>query len=58
VTGIGQIAGWRFTAFAVLALTSVLACQVHAEDYPARTVKIIVPTGPSGSYDVVARILE
>jgi tripartite-type tricarboxylate transporter receptor subunit TctC len=28
----------------------------HAEDYPVRAVRIIVPTGPGGSYDVVARI--
>ncbi len=28
-----------------------------AQDYPARTIRIIVPTGPGGSYDVVARFI-
>jgi len=55
--GIGRAAGRRIAAFAVLAFASVFASAVHAEDYPSRTVKIIVPTGPSGSYDIVARIV-
>jgi len=43
---------------ALLAVTMAFAtCPACAEDYPARPVRIIVPTGPGGSYDVVARIL-
>jgi tripartite-type tricarboxylate transporter receptor subunit TctC len=38
---------------------SVLVCvrAASAEDYPSRAIKIVVPTGPAGSYDVVARIV-
>jgi tripartite-type tricarboxylate transporter receptor subunit TctC len=41
----------------VLMVASLAAAVACAEDYPARAIKIVVPTGPSGSYDVVARIL-
>jgi tripartite-type tricarboxylate transporter receptor subunit TctC len=30
--------------------------EVHAQDYPSRPVKVIVPTPPGGPVDVVARI--
>jgi tripartite-type tricarboxylate transporter receptor subunit TctC len=38
-------------------VASLAAAVARAEDYPGRAIKIVVPTGPSGSYDVVARIL-
>jgi tripartite-type tricarboxylate transporter receptor subunit TctC len=43
-------------------LASVLSVGVatraaDADEYPNRSIRIVVPTGPSGSYDVVARIL-
>src|SRR6188508_1868288 len=41
--------------FAVL--VSICAAAWAQDDYPSRTVKIIVPFAPGGSTDVVARIL-
>jgi tripartite-type tricarboxylate transporter receptor subunit TctC len=41
----------------VLGTATVVCTPVRAEDYPTRFVRIIVPTGPGGSYDVVARLL-
>jgi tripartite-type tricarboxylate transporter receptor subunit TctC len=35
-------------SFAVVASTAA-----HAQNYPTRPVKIIVATGPGGSYDIV-----
>jgi tripartite-type tricarboxylate transporter receptor subunit TctC len=41
-----------------LVLTAVAACGVaSAQDYPSRPVKIVVPVGPAGSYDIVGRQL-
>lgn len=52
--------GWavcvRLAAFA-LAVSSIGMSAARAEDYPSRAIKIVVPTGPAGSYDVVARIV-
>ena len=45
-------------AVALLAGTiAFVTSPVRAEDYPTRPVRIIVPTGPGGGYDVVARIV-
>jgi len=40
-----------------LAAQAFLAPGSHAQDYPARTVRIIVPFGAGGSADVAARVL-
>src|SRR4029079_17787621 len=43
----------------LLALAALIAASVSggAQTYPDRPVKIIVPIGPSGSYDIVGRLL-
>jgi tripartite-type tricarboxylate transporter receptor subunit TctC len=50
---------WRIFARATLALAalSVFSPVLYAEDYPARTVKIIVPFPAGGTADVMPRIL-
>ena len=43
----------------LLAFVALIAAPVSAgaQTYPDRPVKIIVPIGPSGSYDIVGRLL-
>ncbi|MDB5764766.1 MAG: hypothetical protein JWQ21_3761 [Herminiimonas sp.] len=47
----------RFRAVLALGLLSLAAQSANAQSYPNRSVKIIVPFGPGGFTDVVARIL-
>ncbi len=50
--------GSRFAlalATTLLATSGLVATQCAAQDYPARSVKIIVPFGPGGPADVTAR---
>ncbi|WP_342712152.1 tripartite tricarboxylate transporter substrate binding protein [Bradyrhizobium sp. B124] len=51
------MAGFRYALMCVAALLSVSMSGSHAdaEGYPARPVRIIVPFGPGGPADVVAR---
>jgi tripartite-type tricarboxylate transporter receptor subunit TctC len=44
-------------AFAVLVAALTPSASTHAEDYPSRAVKIIVPFGAGGPADVAARLL-
>ncbi len=41
---------------AMLALLAGIA-DLHAQDYPSRQVRIVVPAAPGGSFDALARIL-
>jgi tripartite-type tricarboxylate transporter receptor subunit TctC len=55
---IGAIGRRNFLAVVLNVLAAVVAGpQARADDYPNRPVRIIVPTGPGGSYDVVARFI-
>jgi len=40
---------------ALLALATVASTLVHAETYPSRPIRLIVPYAPAGSADIVAR---
>src|SRR5271157_1388482 len=47
----------RSIAFLALALSALGAAPLRAEDYPARTVKIVVPFPAGGTADVMPRII-
>ena len=42
---------------AILALSMLVAHSGHAQPYPARPVKIIVPTVAGGTVDVITRLI-
>ena len=48
---------WMITACAALAANWAAVLPVHAQNYPAKPVRIIVPFGTGGSTDAVFRIL-
>jgi tripartite-type tricarboxylate transporter receptor subunit TctC len=47
---------WGLAAVAVV-LATCLTVQVHAQTFPERTVKLIVPVPPGGSTDALARLV-
>ena len=49
-------AGWLLT-FLAIASAPIALKPVHAESYPERTIKIVVPFSPGGPTDVVARLI-
>ncbi len=47
----------RFVPFAVIALALFCATALHAQPYPSKPIRIIVPFPPGGAADVTARVL-
>jgi tripartite-type tricarboxylate transporter receptor subunit TctC len=43
--------------YLIVALALALSPQAFAQDYPARTIKMIVPTGAGGITDILARLV-
>src|SRR5260370_36949088 len=53
-----KLARRRLLSFAGSVLVAAgVSSAAFAQAYPARPVKIIVPIGPAGSYDIVGRLL-
>jgi tripartite-type tricarboxylate transporter receptor subunit TctC len=53
-----SIRGQILATLTALLLFVAASAPTQAEDYPSRPVRIVVPTGPGGGYDVVARLLS
>jgi tripartite-type tricarboxylate transporter receptor subunit TctC len=49
--------GWTVPVLLVLALSAAAAPAAQAQDYPTRTVKIVVPFPPGGTADIMPRII-
>lgn len=45
------------SAFAIAAIVAFLAQHAGAQTYPDRPIRLVVPTGPGGASDIVARIV-
>ena len=43
--------------FAVLMFLALIVAPTHAQSYPSKTVRWIVPLPPGGSTDLISRLL-
>jgi len=48
---------WRAAAIAASLALATVAASVHAQAWPSKPIKFIVPTPPGGSPDIISRLL-